>query len=282
MAYTGDQAQSLDPNQPADSTQESTMPDYVRTLTAAFLGWLDVCHYRTGKHMRWFGVDTGAVNAYAITIPHRITNLDAGINFTFIPLATNTGAATLQVTAAAGVNLGTVSIKKGGSNVAAGDIVAATPVQVIYDGTNFLLMGGTSNTTTITSAGGITLLANQEGGFTPWDSSTATHTLGSVNFNANSYSKIKIETEVLLRNNTGNAQNYNYTIRAGALFRGFETIRNGGTGSGVDSNSDLLSLSAILAGNQVATTTALLEVTLGANSANIASTLRCIRVYGID
>lgn len=282
MPYTGDQAQSLDPNQPADDTQESTMPDYVRTLTAAFLGWLDVCHYRTGKHKRWFGVDTGAVNAYAITIPHIITNLDTGIEFTFIPSATNTGAATLQVTAAAGVNLGTVSIKKGGSNVAAGDIVAATPVAVVYNGTNFLLLNGMSSSTTITSAGGITLLSNAEGGFTEFDNSSSTELLGSVNFGANTYSKIKIETEVILRNNTGNAQNYNFTIRAGALNRGFETIRNPGTGSSVISNVDLLSLSAVLAGGQVATTTALLEVTMGASHVNLAATLRCIRVYGID
>lgn len=84
-----------------------------------------------------YAADSGAANAYAVTLSPTPT-IVAGSVVVFKATNANTGASTLAV------NGGTATaIKKSGSTaLASGDIVSSQIVQVVYDGTNFQLVGG--------------------------------------------------------------------------------------------------------------------------------------------
>ena len=82
----------------------------------------------------------GTANAPTLTLTPAITAYAAGQTFRFLPVGTNTGAATLAVS-----GLSAKAIKKaGGYGVVValdpGDLQSAVGAQVIYDGTQFLLL----------------------------------------------------------------------------------------------------------------------------------------------
>ena len=78
------------------------------------------------------GTANPALTAYAV-----------GQSFKFLPAATNTGAATINISA-----LGAKSIVKNGSTaLSAGDLVSGSLTQIVYDGTNFQLIGASGLTT---------------------------------------------------------------------------------------------------------------------------------------
>jgi hypothetical protein len=83
-----------------------------------------------------YAEDTGAVNAYMITLNPAPTTHNEGLPIMFKATYANTGASTITINGLAEKN-----IKKNGSSaLEAGDIAAGQIVTVVYDGTNYQLM----------------------------------------------------------------------------------------------------------------------------------------------
>src|SRR2546426_953355 len=81
--------------------------------------------------------DTGAANAYAITVsaPQTVSQA-AGLLVQFIAANANTGASTFQINALAVKNIKNIN----GSALTAGQIPASGIANVIFDGTQYLLL----------------------------------------------------------------------------------------------------------------------------------------------
>ena len=79
--------------------------------------------------------DTGAADAYVITIVPAVTAYAAGQRFTFLSSAANTGASTLNVNALGAKNI----LKFNDQALEANDIESGSIVEVVYDGTSFQL-----------------------------------------------------------------------------------------------------------------------------------------------
>lgn len=137
--------------------------------------------------------DTGAADAYVVTLTPAPAAYTTGMLITFKALNANTGASTLNVNA-----LGTKAIRKFGTTVLEADnILAGAYVTVIYDGTRFQVLsqlpggitrsGLKTTTATLSGAGigGVGLVLNAYPFFPSITTSTAavgllTHTvLGS-------------------------------------------------------------------------------------------------------
>lgn len=83
-----------------------------------------------------YAVDSGAADAYVVTMPQTWTAYTAGWHLTFKVANANTGASTINVD-----GLGVKAIKKtDGSALDAGDLVAGALVTLVYDGTNFQVL----------------------------------------------------------------------------------------------------------------------------------------------
>lgn len=84
-----------------------------------------------------FYTDTGAANAYVITVttPQVVTQ-SAGLRVQFLATNANTGASTLQINALAAKNIKNLN----GTALAANQILANAIVDVMYDGTQYLLL----------------------------------------------------------------------------------------------------------------------------------------------
>lgn len=107
----------------------------------------------------WGGTSGGTANAHTITLAPAITAYVAGQRFGFLSGNTNTTTTTLNVN-----SLGAKTIKQGPSNVnlVAGQLTASSLVEVVYDGTNFLLLsqpwvGFIDYTPTYTGSGSLTM-----------------------------------------------------------------------------------------------------------------------------
>lgn len=93
-----------------------------------------------------YAADTGAADAYAVTLSPVPPALQAGFTVIFKAAHSNTGASTLAVNGGS-----PKAIKKNVSSaLASGDILANQIVAVLYDGTNFQMLGGAGG-------GGVTL-----------------------------------------------------------------------------------------------------------------------------
>ncbi|HVI08011.1 MAG TPA: phage tail protein [Candidatus Binatia bacterium] len=85
-----------------------------------------------------YGADTGAANAYVVTLVPVPTAYVSGMGVVFKAAHANTGASTLNVN-----GLGAKSIVKNGSiALVGGEIASGQIMYVKYDGTNFQLVGG--------------------------------------------------------------------------------------------------------------------------------------------
>ena len=83
-----------------------------------------------------YAVDTGAVNAYVMTVSPAPTTYIAGEVFNFKAVNANTGVSTLNVN-----GLGVKTLKKDVSvDLVTGDILAGQIVMCMYDGTNFQII----------------------------------------------------------------------------------------------------------------------------------------------
>lgn len=100
-----------------------------------------------------FGADAGSANTHVVTTPYTVAYGD-GLNVAFLPLATNTGATTINVN-----GLGVKSIRDPvGSALTAGLIVVGVPTEVRYSTVTgyFHLVGALSPTGPAGPPGGIT------------------------------------------------------------------------------------------------------------------------------
>ena len=82
--------------------------------------------------------ESGAADAYVLSLSPAITAYAAGQAFSFFATNTNTGASTLNVT---GVAIDAI-VTWDGSALAAGRIVSGQLVNVVHDGTNFIILTG--------------------------------------------------------------------------------------------------------------------------------------------
>ncbi len=89
----------------------------------------------------WYGASTGTADAYAVTLDP-VPTLAAGLFINMKANADNTGASTINVN-----SLGSKNIKRpNGDDLSAGDIPNDSVSHLVYDGTNFQLIGVTGST----------------------------------------------------------------------------------------------------------------------------------------
>ena len=112
---------------------------YFTTIAAGF-DKLPTPAYLT-EGLSTFSTDTGVADQYEITMPTPPTAYTAGLTMSFLALATNTGASTIDVYNAVPTLIGAIAIKRvDGGDLAEGDIVAGALVTCSYDGTYFQLV----------------------------------------------------------------------------------------------------------------------------------------------
>lgn len=94
----------------------------------------------------WYAATSSGTDAYAITVSPAIGAYATGQRFRFKADVANTGAATLNVS-----GLGAKTLKKtdGTSDLATGDILAGSIVEVVYDGTNFQVISSLASTSPV-------------------------------------------------------------------------------------------------------------------------------------
>jgi hypothetical protein len=85
----------------------------------------------------WGGTSGGAANAQTLTLAPIITAYAAGQRYSFLAGFTNTAAATLNINGVGAKNIFNAAT---GAAIGAGEIVATRAYEVIYDGTQFLLL----------------------------------------------------------------------------------------------------------------------------------------------
>lgn len=83
-----------------------------------------------------YAPDTGIANGYAVTFTSLTTSYTAGLRIQFKAANANTGASTLNVNGQGAKNI----LFPNGTAITTGTIIANAIVDVIYDGTQFLLL----------------------------------------------------------------------------------------------------------------------------------------------
>jgi len=105
-------------------------------------------YFNDGSFFSTRGTDTGAVNAYVVSLPSGYvpSQYNPGMRITVNPANSNTGASTINVNA-----LGSVAIVRADSTpLTGGELSQGVDTDLVYDGTSFRLMS-TSVTPLITS-----------------------------------------------------------------------------------------------------------------------------------
>ncbi len=83
-----------------------------------------------------YSAETGAANAYIVTLSRAPAAYTAGMPISFLPTNVNTGVSTVNVN-----TLGVKTIiRPDGNGLHSGDLPASKAVHLIYDGTNFVLL----------------------------------------------------------------------------------------------------------------------------------------------
>lgn len=110
---------------------------------------IEAFHGAAGLRVLNYATDIGAANAYAVTPSPAITAYVTGQVVTLKPANAGTGAATLNVNA-----LGAKNIKLlDGSNPASGALLTTGIYQLVYDGTNFVLLNPSLGSAAYLTAG---------------------------------------------------------------------------------------------------------------------------------
>jgi len=109
-------------------------------ITAAFMNAVNNHRHKgadtDGDGAIDYAADTGAADAYVVTLTPALTAHVVGMPIIFKAAHVNTGASTVNIN-----SLGAVAIKKNSSSaLAAGDIAAGQIAIVVYDGTYYQLM----------------------------------------------------------------------------------------------------------------------------------------------
>lgn len=106
----------------------------------------------TQNQQHVYAADSGAADAYVITLTPAPSAYAAGQRFSFLAANANTGASTLNVN-----SLGTKTIKKlHDQDLEAGDIEASMIVDVVYDGTNLQMLNPAGTNISAATASAVT------------------------------------------------------------------------------------------------------------------------------
>ena len=129
-----------------------------------------------------YAADSGAANAYVITLAPAITAYAAGQEFCFKAANANTAGSTLNVN---GLGVKTI-VKNVNENLDAGDIQANAIVKVVYNGTAFQVVGVMPQSGTFTPAIADNNLSAAEAGHTAraggyWVHNNLCHAWGRIN-----------------------------------------------------------------------------------------------------
>lgn len=89
----------------------------------------------------WGATSSGSANAQTLTLSPAITAYAAGQRFSFLAGYTNTAATTLNVNSVGAKNIFNAAT---GAAIGAGEIIVGRMYEVIYDGTQFLLINDTT------------------------------------------------------------------------------------------------------------------------------------------
>lgn len=121
----------------AEGQPPSSVNDSARETMAQVATWLGqasgaIPEYLTG---------VAGTNTITATGPSQMAAYVAGQRFTFIPAVTNTGATTINITPSGGAALGAKNVFVSGQACVGGELVAAVPATILYDGTQFNILG---------------------------------------------------------------------------------------------------------------------------------------------
>lgn len=111
--------------------------DFTNSVTLTDAAWFDDVDGAA------YSVLTGVAGTNTITAtgPATYSYSATRVPVWFIPAVTNTGATTINVTPSGGSALGAKNIFANGAACAGGELVAGVPCAVIYDGTQFNIIG---------------------------------------------------------------------------------------------------------------------------------------------
>lgn len=129
-----------------------TTTSFTNGVTLTDAGWFNDADTATYSHL----TGVSGTNTIAATGPVSCAAYAAGQRFEFIPANSNTGATTLNITCNS-VALGAKNVFSGGVACVGGEIAQNVPCLVVYDGTQFNIIGGTragTFTPTVTLVGG--------------------------------------------------------------------------------------------------------------------------------
>jgi len=123
-------------NTPSDATNIGAgLADNLQEIQAVIAGWRD--------SVKWGGMYVTSVagtNTVTGNVTQGPTALAAGMRFVLIPANSNTGATTLEITAAS--SLGAKNVYLNGGALTGYELRKNRPVELTYDGTQFNLTGG--------------------------------------------------------------------------------------------------------------------------------------------
>ena len=116
--------------------------DFTDSSTVILAAWLDDVDVATYASLS----SVAGTNTITATGPVPMSAYASGQLFRFIPAGTNTGATTINITPSGGSALGAKNIFSGGAACVGGEIVSAVPIAIMYDGTQFNIIGGLTKT----------------------------------------------------------------------------------------------------------------------------------------
>lgn len=111
--------------------------DFTDNSTVILAAWLDDVDVATYSSLS----SVAGTNAITATGPVPMSAYASGQMFRFIPANTNTGATTINITPSGGSALGAKNIFFNGAACAGGEIRQNQPCIIVYDGTQFNLIG---------------------------------------------------------------------------------------------------------------------------------------------
>jgi Chaperone of endosialidase len=120
-------------------------------------------------------VDSGGANAYVVTFPTGVipSSYTAGLTVVMKVANANTGASTLNVNSLGVKNILTPS----GGALSSGTLAANAIVMVVYDGTQFILVGGSTTGTSIANGTSNVIIASSNGAITAATNGTTAVTI---------------------------------------------------------------------------------------------------------
>ena len=280
----------IDVTIPRDTDPESSLGQVIRDMKIVMLGFADPEHYYTGKHIRQYVVTTGSADAYAVTIAHKITNIDTGFMLLIEPNFANSGAAAgsdITITTPT-TTVGPYDILYKGVVLPPNYLEIGRIAILVFDGTAFELLNPPVGTAVTAGDGGAVILANQEvDSFTEIEAGFDT-LLGSITVPINDYTNIKVEAAIEVLDTVPDREFGFYAKHEGVIVyrAGSRANPNPFDPNGLEylyNARGIYCLSHIFAGNQTAPE--LVEVFLGGLSSgggqpSIEGKMLHLRVYG--